>query len=222
MAKRSSAFLTEGLVRAVGQTDDDDHRTVLDGSSDAGDRGDVAERVGDGLSGGLGAQGGFEGLAHGGDGERVQHGDGLGRRRLLGHVVGGPATQLLGGSRWLRGERDERHRHLAGVQVRTTHRLRGRDRRVCQQHALDDRRVDVVTAADDQVLGSADEVDEAVRVDPGQVPGVQPAVAQLAQPVQHGPVGTPAGDVAGEHRRPADGEHARPDRPAGRPTHRRR
>ena len=45
-------------------------------------------------------------------------------------------------------------------------------------------------------------------VDPGQVSGVQPAVAQLAQPVQHGPVGTPVGDVAGEDGRPADGEHA--------------
>ena len=137
----------------------------------------------------------------------VQHGDGLGRRRLLGHVLGGPGTQVLAGRVGARGERDERDRHLAGVRVRTTHRLRGGDRRVCQQHVLDDRRVDVVTAADDQVLGPADQVDEAVRVDPGQVPGVQPAVAQLAQPVQHRPVGSAAGDVAGEHARPADGQH---------------
>ena len=131
----------------------------------------------------------------------------LGAAACSGTWSHGPGTQLLGGRGGARGEGDERDRHLAGVQVRTTHRLRGRDRRVCQQHVLDDRRVDVVTAADDQVLGSAGEVDEAVRVDPGQVPGVQPAVAQLAQPVQHGPVGTPVGDVAGEDGRPADGEH---------------
>ncbi len=150
---------------------------------------------------------GLNGLPDEGDRERVQHGDGLGGRGLLGHVVGRPGTQLLGGRVGAGGEGDERDRHLAGVHVRTTHRLRGGDRRVGQQRVLDDRRVDVVTAADDQVLGSADEVDEAVVVDPGQVPGVQPAVAQLAQPVQHRPVGTPVGDVAGEHGRPADGEH---------------
>jgi hypothetical protein len=33
------------------------------------------------------------------------------------------------------------------------------------------------------------EVDEAVVVDAGEVAGVQPALAQLAQPVQHGPSG---------------------------------
>ena len=123
-------------------------------------------------------------------------------------MVGGPGTQLLGGRAGARGEGDERDGHLTGVQVRTAHRLRVGDRGVGQQHVLDDGGVDVVTAADDDVLGSAGEVEEAVGVDQGQVSGVQPAVAQLAQPVQHRTVGTPAGDVAGEHGRSADGEDA--------------
>ena len=207
MAKRLSASLTE--VSSAPRARPTTATTVPSSTTPRTPvtRGHVAERFGDGLAGGLGAQGGFERLAHGGDRERVQHGDGLGRRGLLGHAVGRPGTQLLGGRVGAGGEGDERDGHLAGVHVRTTHRLRGGDRRVCQQRVLDDRRVDVVTAADDQVLGAADEVDEAVVVDPGEVAGVQPAVAQLAQPVQHRPVGTPVDDVAGEHGRPADGEH---------------
>ena len=50
-----------------------------------------------------------------------------------------------------------------------------------------DDRVDVVAAADDQVLGASGQMDEAVGVDPGQVAGVQPAVDQLAEAVQHVP-----------------------------------
>ena len=47
------------------------------------------------------------------------------------------------------------------------------------------------SSPDDQVLGAAYEVDEPVVVDPGEVAGVEPALAQLAQPVQNWPVGTP-------------------------------
>jgi hypothetical protein len=72
------------------------------------------------------------------------------------------------------------------------------DLRVGQQRVLDDGGVDVVPAADDEVLGPAGEVDEAVRVDAGEVAGVQPAVAQLAESVEDVAVRGAADDVAGK------------------------
>ena len=103
------------------------------------------------------------------------------------------------------------------MRVGTSDGRGGGDRRVAQQRVLDDRRVDVVAAADDQVLGPAGEVDEAVGVDPGQVAGVQPAVDAACRGRQRRRRARAAGDVAGEHGGPADGQHARP-RPGGRST----
>ncbi len=168
------------------------------------------QRLGDGLAGGRGAQGRLERLPDVGDRQGVQHGDRLGGGGLLRHVVAGPGTQLLGGRGGSGGEGDEGDGHLAGVDVRSAHGLGAGDRGVGQQGVLDDGGVDVVAAADDEVLRPADEVDEAVVVDLGQVPGVQPTVAQLAQPVQHGSVRASADDVAGEDGRPADGQHPDP------------
>ena len=54
-------------------------------------------------SGGLGAQRQLERLADGGDRERVEHGDGLGGRGLLGDAVGRPGTQLVLGDGRRRG-----------------------------------------------------------------------------------------------------------------------
>src|SRR4029450_3357479 len=112
---------------------------------------------------------------HGGDGEGGEDGDGLGCRGLLRHAVGGPDTQVLGGRGGAGGEGDERGGHLAGVHVRTAHGLRGGDLRVYEQCVLDDRRVDVVTAPDDQVLGSGDEGGDAGPLEPCEGAGVQPA-----------------------------------------------
>jgi len=66
-------------------------------------------------AGSLGAQSGFERLAHGGGRQDVQHGDPPGR------------------------EGGERGRHLAGVHVGAAHRLGCIDRRVREQGVLDDR-----------------------------------------------------------------------------------
>ena len=77
-----------------------------------------------------------------------------------------------------------------------------------EQRVLDRRRVDVVAAADDQVLGAAGEADEAVVVDGAEVAGVEPAVAELAVGAQLGP-GLAADQIAGEDVRPAQDD--RPD-----------
>jgi hypothetical protein len=68
---------------------------------------------------------------------------------------------------------------------------------VLEEHLLDRHRVDVVAAADDQVLGPAGDPQVAVVVEPAEVAGVDPArldegaaVVRLAQ-------------VAGEHAGPA-------------------
>ena len=77
-----------------------------------------------------------------------------------------------------------------------------------QQRVLDDPGVDVVAAADDQVLGPAGEGDEAAGVDHAEVAGVQPAVTDDAVPAHPGAAEVGVGDVAGEHGGPADHQHA--------------
>jgi hypothetical protein len=77
-----------------------------------------------------------------------------------------------------------------------------------EQRVLDRRRVDVVAAADDEVLGAAGEADEALVVDGAEVAGVEPAVADLAVRAQLGP-GLAADQIAGEDIGPAQDD--RPD-----------
>ena len=77
-------------------------------------------------------------------------------------------------------------RDLAGVPVRAADGHGGADRGVAQQPVLDDPGVDVVAAADDQVLGPAGQVDEAAGVDAAEVAGVQPAVTDDAVPADPG------------------------------------
>ncbi len=55
-----------------------------------------------------------------------------------------------------------------------------------QQRIFNHPRVDVVAAADDEVLGPAGEVDEPANVDAAEVAGVQPAVADDAVPAGPG------------------------------------
>ena len=52
----------------------------------------------------------------------------------------------------------------------------GGDSGVAEQRFLDHSGVDIVPAADDEVLGPAGDVDEAVGVDLAEITGVQPAV----------------------------------------------
>jgi hypothetical protein len=56
------------------------------------------------------------------------------------------------------------------VPVRAPDRRRRGDSGVSEQSFLDDPGVDVVAAADDEILGAAGEVDEAVCVDAAEVP----------------------------------------------------
>ena len=76
-------------------------------------------------------------------------------------------------------EGDERDGHLAGVRVRPSDGGDGGHVRMLEQRMLDRRRVDVVAAADDQVLGATGEPDEPIRVNGSQVAGVEPAVLDL-------------------------------------------
>lgn len=87
-------------------------------------------------------------------------------------------------------------------------RAGGGDLWMGQQRAFDDGGVDVVPAADDEVLGPAGEVDEAVRVDAGEVAGVQPAVSELAEAVEDVALRGAVDDVAGKDRRAADRQQA--------------
>ena len=84
----------------------------------------------------------------------------------------------------------------------------GGDGGVAQQRVLDDPGVDVVAAADDEVLGPAGEVDEPAGVDAAEVAGVQPAVPDDAVPAHPGGAQSRVGDVPGEHGGPADHQHA--------------
>ena len=104
-------------------------------------------------------------------------------------------------------EDDVGDRDLAGVPVGAPDRHGGADRRVAQQPVLDHPGVDVVAAADDEVLGPAGQVHQAAGVDHAEVPGVQPAVMDDALPADPGAAESGVGDVPGEHRGPADHQH---------------
>ena len=104
---------------------------------------------------------------------------------------------------------DVGHRDLAGVPVGAADGHGGADARGERSSAvLDDPGVDVVAAADDEVLGPAGEVDEAAGVDAAEVAGVQPAVTDDAVPAHPGAAESGVGDVPGEHGGPADHQHA--------------
>jgi hypothetical protein len=76
------------------------------------------------------------------------------------------------------------------------------------EHLLDLPRVDVVAAANDQVLLPVDDVEVAVLVDPGQVTGVEPAPIRLPCPLHGLGGGLGALPVAFHHVRPADDDLA--------------
>ena len=103
---------------------------------------------------------------------------------------------------------DVGHRDLAGVPVRAADGRGGADRGVLKQRLLYHPGVDVMAATDDEVLGAAGEVHEAVGVDPAEIPGVQPAVADDAFPAHPRSCGIMAGDITGEHGGAADDQHA--------------
>ena len=123
-------------------------------------------------------------------------------------AVGGPGQQVGLVEPAGAGGDDVGHRDLAGVPVGAADGRGAADAGVTQQRLLDDPGVDVVAAADDQVLGPAGEVDEAVGVDAAEVAGVQPAVPDDAVPAHPGAAEAGVGDVPGEHGGPADHQHA--------------
>ena len=86
------------------------------------------------------------------------------------------AFKLVGRDRTVGNEGDKRDWHLAGVRVGPSDGGDASHGRVLEQRILDRRRVEVVAAADDQVLGATGEPDEAIRVNGGEVAGVEPAV----------------------------------------------
>ena len=75
---------------------------------------------------------------------------------------------------------------------------------MAQQRVLDDPGVNVVAAADDEVLGPADQVHEAVGVHAAEVAGIQPAVTDDPVPAHPGAAQSRVGDVPGEHGGAAD------------------
>ena len=102
------------------------------------------------------------------------------------------------------GRDDVGHGNLAGVPVGASDGRGGADRGVAQQRVLDDPGVDVVAAADDEVLGPADQVHEAVGVHAAEVAGIQPAVTDDPVPAHPGAAQSRVGDVPGEHGGAAD------------------
>ena len=108
------------------------------------------------------AQLGLVRLSNRGQRDLVDDLDVLGGGGALGHVVDRPGLELVGSHAASACEGDERDGHLAGVRVGPADGGRGGDRRVLEQRILDRGGIDVVTAADDQVLGAAGEPDESV------------------------------------------------------------
>lgn len=72
------------------------------------------------------------------------------------------------------------------------------DRWVFHQRVFDDAGVDVVPAANDEVLGSPGQIDEAIVIDAAEVSGVEPSAVESAQAVQDEPRLGSTGDVAGK------------------------
>src|SRR6516165_12510849 len=68
------------------------------------------------------------------------------------------------------------------------------------RRVLDDRRIDVVAAAYDQILGTAGDADEALGADGTEVAGDEPSVCREG--------GGRVAEIAREDVRPADHEHA--------------
>src|SRR5205085_4733249 len=85
---------------------------------------------------------------------------------------------------------DDRDPHFAEVRVRHAHDRALRDAGHVVDVALDLRRVDVVAAADDQVLAAADDGDVAALVHLADVAGAEPAVVGELLPglLRHAPV----------------------------------
>ena len=126
---------------------------------------------------GAAAQVGLEDLADGGLRQLGQDLEVLRHRRRLGDMVARMRHQLLARSAVAAGDQlDIDRRQLAGTGVRLADRAGEGDRRVLHHRVLDQRRVDVVPAADDQVLGAAGDPDVAVGVDPPEIAGAQIAV----------------------------------------------
>ena len=123
-------------------------------------------------------------------------------------AAGGPGQQVGLVEPAGAGRDDVGHRDLAGVPVGAADGRGGGDAGVAQQRVLDDPGVDVVAAADDQVLGPAGQGHEAAVVDAAEVAGVQPAVTDDAVPADPGAAQSRVGDVPGEHGGAADHQHA--------------
>src|SRR5271165_3608786 len=191
----------------AGHGDDQPSVLVRGGGLGTGQAG-RGQGVGDGADGGVGDQRGLEVLAHRGDRDLGDRVDALGPGGGLVDGGGGPGEQVglvepAGAGRDDVGDRD-----LAGVPVRAPNGHGGADRGMAQQPVLDHLRVDVVAAADDEVLGPAGQGDEAAGVDAAEVAGVQPAVMDDAFPAHPGAAEVGVGDVAGEDGGPADHQYA--------------
>ena len=93
-----------------------------------------------------------------------------------GHLLLDVALQLVGVERLALLQHDRGAHLLAELVVRHADDGRLLDRRVLVEHLLDLARVDVVAAADDQVLLAVDDEEVAVLVHLGHVAGAEPAV----------------------------------------------
>ena len=69
------------------------------------------------------------------------------------------------------------HRQFAGIRVGAPDGRRQRDGRMSPQRVLDDLRVDIVPAANDQLLLAPREPEVALRIPPAEVAGIEPAFA---------------------------------------------
>src|SRR5215472_8273306 len=192
----------------VGAGHRDDGPSVVVGGGDVrpGQAG-LSQDVGGGAGGGVGGQRWLVVLADGGDRDRLDGVDPLGAGGGLADGGAGPGQQFrlveLGGV----GGDDVGDRDLAGVPVGAPYGRRRGDGGVSEQSFLDDPGVDVVAAADDEVLGAAGEVDEAVAVDAAEVASVQPAVVDDVPAADPGAAGARVGDVPSEHGGAADHQH---------------
>ncbi len=144
----------------------------------------------------------LEDLADAGHRDRIDDEDLLRPGRPLGDTGLGESLEIVRARLRAGLQRDITDRQLAGITVGLADGRRHRHRRVRQQRVLDQLRIDVVAAADDQVLGPAGDEQPPLFVGVGEIAAVQIAVTQRACIVRG--IAIARGDIGARHGHHAD------------------
>ena len=135
----------------------------------------------------------LEHLADAGHRHRIDRDDLHRHRGALRRAGAHPILQLARLHGRARLELDVADRQLAGIGVGLADHRGEADGRMLEQDLLDRRGIDVVAAADHQVLGAAGDPEEAVGIEPAEIAGIDPMAVDEGTLVMRGV------EIAGEH-----------------------